>query len=467
MFLNDINARIGELDAELEGIASLTDPTDDDVARTEAILAERDDLRQKGIAAQERTQRIAAAHAQAKAEGRSIKGASFEFQKKVDPFDADTRYMDTAEVRDAARAILDRPESRYVADDGKAKAERLVMTLDDRLARYTVSTSRPEYRSAFAKYISGNEMLLTNEERMAVQAVKYESRTYMGLTDANGGYAVPVLLDPTVVYTGNGVANPMRAISRIETGMDDRWRGVSSAGITASYDPEGTAVSDDSPTFAQPVVPAFKGAAFAGISWELALDWAALTTEIGPLFAEAKDNLELTKFATGTGTAEPYGIVTALVDGSGTVSNVTPTTDGQFGAVDVRALFAALPPRYRGNASWISSIDVQNEVRALGDDKLGNQTVNLSADYNFQLLGRPYYENSGMGDFTGTTGVSNLLIVGDFRNFVIFDRIGAQLEVVPHLFSSDRPTSQRGLLFRWRSGSDSINDNAFRLLRNT
>ena len=27
MFLNDINARIGELDAELEGIATLTDPT--------------------------------------------------------------------------------------------------------------------------------------------------------------------------------------------------------------------------------------------------------------------------------------------------------------------------------------------------------------------------------------------------------------------------------------------------------
>ena len=57
MFLNDINARVGELDAELEGIAALADPTDDDVARTEAILTERDELRKQAIAAQERTQR--------------------------------------------------------------------------------------------------------------------------------------------------------------------------------------------------------------------------------------------------------------------------------------------------------------------------------------------------------------------------------------------------------------------------
>lgn len=466
--LNDINARIGELDSELEGIAALPDPTDDDVARTEAILAERAELRQKAIAAAERVQRIAEAHATAKAEGRTISGG-LNVIKRVDPYDADVRTMDTSEVRDLARAILDRPEARHLAADQKAKAETLISTLDQRLAHYTISTSRPEYRSAFGKYAAGKEHLLTNEERMAVSRVEYEARTYFALADANGGYAVPVLLDPSVIYTGNGNANPMRQISRVVTGMDDTWRGVSSAGITASWDGEGIEVSDDTPTLANPSVVAYKGQAFAAMSVEIEGDWAGLASETAKLFAEAKDTLETTAFATGS-SSQPQGIITALVAGSGTVSNVTPTTDGLLGVVDVRALFAALPPRYRANATWLMSLDALNEVR--GFDTTGGkslQTVDLSANYGFTILGKPVYEQSAFPDFTGTTGVANIMVVGDFQNYVIFDRVGARLEVIQHLFSSAnmRPTGQRGLVYWFRTGADSVNDNAFRLLRNT
>lgn len=469
MFLNDINSRIGELDSELEGIAALTDPTDDDVARTEAILAERADLKAKGIAAQERTQRIAEAHATARAEGRTIAGASFQHMQKAQPYEADTRMLSADECRDLSRAILDRPESRHLDADQKGKAENLILSLDDRLARYTIATSRPEYRNAWSKYVTGRADLLTNEERLAVTAVNYEARASLALADANGGYAVPALLDPSIIYTGNGTNNPIRQVSRVVTGMDDTWRGVSSAGITVSWDAEAAEVSDDSPTLAAPSVPAYKGQGFVSFSVEIEGDWGSLASEMGELFAIAKDDLEGTAFATGSGSAQPTGIITALVAGSGTVSNVAPTTDAVLGAVDVRALFAALPPRYRKNAAWMMSIDAQNEVRGLGDDKLGNQTVDLKAGYDFQLLGKPVYENSGFPDFTGTTGVSNIMVVGDFRNFVVFDRIGSRVEVVPHLFhtSNNLPRGQRGLVFWWRVGSDSVNDNGFRLLRNT
>jgi HK97 family phage major capsid protein len=468
MFLNDINARIGELDAELEGIAALTDPTDDDVARTETILAERDELRQKGVAAAERTQRIAAAHAQAKAEGRTIAGAApFQVMQKVDPYSADTRMMNNGEVRDAARAILDRPEARHLPADSKEKADGLIQKLDTRLARYTIATSVPAYRSAFAKYISGKEMLLSNEERQAVQMADYESRTALALADSNGGYAVPALLDPSVIYTGNGTANPMRQISRIVTGMDDTWRGVSSSGITASWDAEAAEVSDDGPAFGQPTVVAYKGQAFVPFSVEIDGDWGGLSASIGELFAEAKDSLETTAFATGS-SSQPQGIITALVAGSGTIANVAPDTDGALYSADVYDLFAALPPRYRSNASWVMSLDAQNAVRALGDDKLGNFTVDLKAGYNFQLLGRPVYEQSAFPDFTGTTGVANIMVVGDFRNYVIFDRVGSRVELIPHLFHTDTnlPRGQRGLIYWFRTGADSVNDNAFRLLRN-
>ena len=470
MFLNDINARIGELDAELEGIAALADPTDDDVARTEAILAERDELRTKAVQAAERTQRIAEAHAKAKAEGRTTSGAGFNFAKPVDPYETDVRMLGRDEVRDMARRILDRPEARHLPAESKEKADGLLSKLDHRLAKFTISTSRPEYRSAFTKYIAGMQHLLSNEERRAVEAVEWEARTDLALADANGGYAVPVLLDPSVIYTGNGSANPFRQISRVVTGMDDTWRGVSSAGITAAWVGEATALTEAGPTFAQPTVPAYKGHVYVEYSYEIGDDWSNMASEILALSAIAKDDLEATAFAVGSGSSQPTGIVTALVAGSGTVSNVAPTTDGALGAVDVRNLFGTLPPRYRPNASWTMSIDVQNEVQ--GFDTTGGlslQTAALrDAPFSYTLLGKPVYEASAMDAFTGTTGVANLMVVGDFRNFVIFDRIGTRVETIQNVVNTNGvPTGQRGLIMWFRTGSDSVHDNAVRQLRNT
>jgi HK97 family phage major capsid protein len=467
MFLNDINARIGELDAELEGIAALTDPTDDDVARTEAILAERADLKDKGIRAQERTQRIAEAHATAKAEGRSLSGNSFQHMQKVDPYDTDVRMLDDGQLRDASKAILDRSEARHLAPEQRQKVEELIDGKGRRMSTHTVVTSRPEYRSAFAKYITGREMLMSNDERRAVAAVE-EARTALALADANGGYAVPALLDPSVIYTGSGTANPMRQVSRIVTGMDDTWRGVTSAGITASWDSETIEVGDDGPTLGQATVVSHKAQAFVPFSVEIEGDWGGLASEMASLFAESKDELETAAFATGPGSVDvPSGILTDLFAASSTVG-VLPTTDGQFGAVDVRAVFGALGARYRPQAAFMSSIDVQNEVRGFDTaGGLSNQTVDLTAPYSFAVLGRPYYENSGFPSFTGTTGAANILVVGDFRNYVIFDRVGSRVEFIPHMLgSSRRPNGQRGLYFWWRVGAKTVNTNAFRLLLN-
>lgn len=470
MYLNDINARLGEIDAELEAIAALTDPTEDDAARAEALTSEIEELRQARQEAQERAVRIAEAHRKAKEEGRQVAGSSFHVMKKVEPYDADARNMSDGEARDAARAILDRPEARHVSDAGKEKAHSLINTMDSRLARWAVSTSRPEYRSAFAKYLAGRENLLTNDERRAVEAVDFESRTYMGLTGANGGYAVPMLLDPSVIYTGDGTANPIRQISRVVTGISNKWEGLATSGISASWDQEGAVVSDDSPDdFSRPTVEAHKGQAFVAFSVELEGDWTGLATEVGMLFAEAKDELETSAFATGSGSNQPTGIITALVAASGSVANVQPGTDGELHADDIRNLFGKLGPRYRQNASWVMSLDTLNEIRALGDDKLSNQTVDLTAGYNFSILGRPVYEDSGFPDFTGTTGVANIMVVGDFRNYVVFDRVGARVEAVQHVFdpSTGRPTGQRGLVYWFRTGANVVNPNAFRLLRNT
>jgi predicted phage gp36 major capsid-like protein len=241
MLLNDINARLGEIDAELEALAALTDPTNEDAARAEALTIEATERRAERIEAQERSARIVEAHAKAKAENRDTAGSSFQIMAKVQPYETDLRMLDADGMRDAARSILERQEARHLTPAQREKVDGLVGRHDPRLSKLIVASSRPEYRSAFTKYIGGNADLMSNDERRAVQEV----RTSYSLTDNAGGYAVPALLDPSIILTSDGSVNPMRQVSRIVTGIDDTWRGVSSAGITASWDSEGIEASDD------------------------------------------------------------------------------------------------------------------------------------------------------------------------------------------------------------------------------
>jgi len=65
---------------------------------------------------------------------------------------------------------------------------------------------------------------------------------------------------------------------------------------------------------------------------------------------------------------------------------------------------------------------------------------------------------------------NDILILGDFQNCVTPDPVGAtQVEFIPHLFGvatpTSRPTGQRGWYAWFRTGADSVNDAAFRLLR--
>jgi HK97 family phage major capsid protein len=47
-------------------------------------------------------------------------------------------------------------------------------------------------------------------------------------------------------------------------------------------------------------------------------------------------------------------------------AQVTPTTDGGFGQEDIYKAWKALPQRFRRNASWMMSVDVNNRVRQMG-----------------------------------------------------------------------------------------------------
>jgi len=190
-------------------------------------------------------------------------------------------------------------------------------------AKYLDAVGDDCYATAFMKVLRYGQyanLHMTPEEQQAVMRVSQvtDERDYyengraraMSLTTTSGGFAVPFVLDPSVIRTSSGAINPYRSIANVVSISVDEWRGVSSTGITATFQAEASAVTDASPTLAQPLVSTEMARAFVPFSIEIGMDWGNFQQEMAGLFADSKDVLEAAKFATGTGTNEPFGVIT-------------------------------------------------------------------------------------------------------------------------------------------------------------
>lgn len=363
-----------------------------------------------------------------------------------------------SELRERAKDAIERMQG---ANDAVRQASTDFVdrwdTSDSRISQLVLASSSPDYLRAFAKLIrsQGNVAVLDANESAAYTRA-------MSLTDSAGGYLVPFQLDPTVILTANGSRNPIRRIARVVTATGDVWNGISSAGVTGSWDAEAAEVSDDAPTFAQPSIPVYKGAIFVPISIEAQQDETNVAQEIGRMIAFEKDRMESVAFTTGSGSGEPTGIVTAL---TGTGSVVNSATTDTFAVADIYALDSALPTRYAENASWLMHRAIANLVRRFDTQGGANLWETLGNDVPSQLLGRPAYYNEAMDSAITALAANPVAIFGDFSNYVIADRIGTTIEYIPHLFGANRrPTGQRGWYAYFRVGADSVNDSAFRML---
>lgn len=421
---------------------------------------------------------------------------------KEQPFDG--RALNTltrTELRSKAMALLDSERSRHLADvrtspvgvrvGGTDAGEqyldpavvqghiaRMLRTQSknfdgEKLARLMLATETDAYRSAFMKLLSrGGSAVLTAEEGAAVNLVN-EVRAAMSLSDSAGGYGVPVFIDPSIILTAQGHPNDFFAISRVENITNDEWKGVTSAGATSYWTTEATTMTEGSPTLAQPTVPAKKLTTVSKYSFEIGGDYPNFASEIATVMGESQSETLVSAFTNGLGTtAQPSGIVTALEATAG--SQVAVLTDGELNPEDLYRLWDALLPRYRNNARWMSSTSVSNAIRQFasgGSNSDANFTVNITQMEIERLFGKPYHYNEYMDDAVGTGGVTSasdvsLVIVGDFRNFLIANRVGATVETVQHVLDTTTglPTGERAAVMWRRIGSDSINDAAFRIL---
>lgn len=379
---------------------------------------------------------------------------------------SDVRRLTNQEARDRALRSLDsRDAAGHLSSAAKELVERQVRTNGD-IARRILVTENEHYRDAWMKLVTRQHPQLTQEEQRALSAFE-EYRAMAEGTDSAGGYGVPVFIDPSIILTAQESGNPFLLLARQVTVNTKAWKGVSSAGVSWSFDAEAAQVSDDSPTLAQPSVDVHMARGFIPYSIEVGMDYPAFAAEMSRLLAEGYDELLVDKFSRGSGSGEPKGIITAL--DANTNVEVVSTTDGAFGQEDIYKVWKALPQKYRRRAAWMMSVDVNNRIRQFGTANVFHAfTENLPAEWADTLFGKAVFESPYFPDFSGTTGAENRLVVGDWSNYVIARNGGMSVELVPHLFHTDnnRPSGQRGWFAYSRIGGNSVNDLGFRLLQN-
>ena len=392
------------------------------------------------------------------------------------PFDLDSldelRSMDPARRDREAVARAKTGVERcnlFAADLHREGVTGLLESRNGKVRRFAAHrlllTGSQEYAEAFSKAMSGRH--LTNGESELLARAQDEERAMTSGGTTAGGYAVPTPLDPSMFLTGAGSTNPFRRISRvIPTTEGNTWKGVSAAQVTASTDTEAAEVSDDSPTLAQPSISIYTNRVFVPLSFEAFEDIENIAGDIAGLMADAKDNLEATLMATGTGSSQPFGVVAAVAATAG--SRVSPATGGTFAVADVYSVDTAIPARHEDSPdlAWVMNKKYVNAARQFATaNNYHAFLVDLGAGRPSQLLGSPLYTASAMSSST-TTG-QDILIHGNFSRYYIVDKIGASMEFIPNLFhtSNNLPSGQRAWLMHWRFGADSVDDDAFRVLR--
>lgn len=359
----------------------------------------------------------------------------------------------TEELRGRAFDAIEGEAKRgNLAHDFAERATKLVQDNPGKLGRgvaeHILLTGSAEYQEAFRAYLEDPQ--------------GEAQRAALSLTLANGGYLLPFVLDPTIILTNTGSANPWRRISNVKQTTSNTWNGVTSAGVNAAWLAEAGVAADATPTVGNVVVTPQKAAAWLFGSYEV-LEDTDFGQQLPRLLADAKDRLEEAAFATGAGSGGvPQGVIT------GATTVVTTATTLVFAIGDIYATHGALPPRFRNapGCSWVMNVTYINKARQFDTAGGASFWTNLGKGQPETLLGAPIYESTTM--FGGTQAVGSLISVfGDFGQFIIVDRVGVSLIYEPLVKdqATQRPSGQAGWFMFWRTGSTVAIPNAFRVTK--
>lgn len=460
MKLSEIVERQEAIRAELKQIEdnpAAVEETDDDY--TDTLIAEFDTLEQRRQPLAERAAKLNLIASGAKNEDGVEDGDSRAptqtYRNRRDPFEdmesVRTNMLPASEVRSRAVEAIEWVSRSQWVDFPDEHAERATQLAQSHkgIAKHILMTGSQGYYDAFRSYMSDPESM---------------GMASRGTTLGTGslGFMLPFVLDPTIILTNVGSMNPYRRVSRVEQTTSNTWNGVSSAGVNAAFVGEAAAATDASPTVGQVQITPQKAHAWVFGSFE-SLEDSDLGTQLPRLFADAKDRLEESVFATGAGTGViPQGAMTAATTG-----NTAAVTAYAVG--DVYTLQGRLGARFRNSAraAWMANLFYINKTRQFDTAGGSSFWANLGQGTPEQLLGESIYESTSLS--TGTATGSLVLLFGDFNEYIIVDRVGMSVLYEPMVTgtgaSANLPTGEAGWYAFWRVGAKASTANALQALR--
>lgn len=395
-------------------------------------------------------------------------------EASADPLDAATVNLNTraAESPWERQGIADGGPEDYMAramsavekigtDDGRKEALTQILERGQgQIAEMVLATTSPAYRSAFAEYLRTGQM---DQRDPAVQYAEPLRRAMAAGTDNAGGYLVPTDIEQAVTLSADGTSAPVYSLGRRVQTTGTTYRNVSSPNATWSWDGENTEVSDDTPTFANTDITLYyaQGLVPMSIASMQSIEGAlSIATDV---LKGGYMDLVGAATSTGTGSSQPFGIVTAATAGT-----LTSATTDVFAVADVYSTHEALPQRHRRNATWLANINIINDMRQFATDAGHALLARLADGTPGSLLGSRLVENPDMDGVINATAHNYVLVYGDFSHYVIAEGIGTLAEVIPHIMGTNgRPIGARGLYMATRFGADSVLDAAFEMMNIT
>jgi HK97 family phage major capsid protein len=347
-------------------------------------------------------------------------------------------WSNMTELMDRASA-----ENRELTDDERTTYDRLEADLDrleeterretahaDRAARYeTVDRSgvvnagpadrdddlSERYKAAFEQWMTIGPADMAPEARAALRegfVAPDRNAQGVGVTTA-GGYLVPEGFRATLVERMKawGAVQEVATNITTRTGAPLPWPTNDDTGNVGALLAENTAATEQDFAFGTAQLGAYKYTSkIVRISLEFLqdVDWVDAESFVQRKFAERLGRIHNQHFTTGTGTAQPLGIV------AGATSGVTAAGAAAITADELIDLQHSVDPAYRNspNAQFMLSDTALKLARKLKDSN-GQYLfqTNTTGDVPSLLAGARYVVNVDMA--VPATGVKSVLF-GDF-----------------------------------------------------
>lgn len=279
---------------------------------------------------------------------------------------------------------------------------------------------------------------LTAEHRKLIDARHVDAEEFraqsVGTTTA-GGYTVPQDFGSGIevaLKQFGGVRNVATVIPTGD-GRDLPWPTVNDTGNVGVLITENTADTEQDVTFGQVTFKAYMFTSkVVRVSKELLQDSAVdVGALLSRLFGERLGRGTAAYYATGTGSSQPQGIITAATLGKGAASATA------FTYAEMIDLKHSVDPSYRMGAKWLLHDSILKAVKQLKDSE-GRPIwqPNIALAVPATIDGDGYQIEQGM-DSALTTG-KKIMAYGDLSKFQIRDVLGFQLVVLHELYALNR-----------------------------